>query len=415
MKIIARSLRERDFRLYFTGQSVSFVGTWVQQVALTWIAYEISGSALVLGMVAFAGQLPSLLLCPLGGLLADRISRRHILIATQLAEMSVALSLAVAAAHGVLTSSLLVGAAFATGVAVAFEMPARHAFICEVVRRPAAHLSNAIALNSMSFNAARLLGPALGGAVLALSGTSACFFANALSYLPEIYTLMTIRPLLSDRTRKASNLAAAFKYVKRNAAARGLLLTVACTSIGLAPFTTLPPKYVVDILHGDSSELGMLMGAAGCGALIAGLSIARRRSVAGMESSVEAGCVVAGLTACLFAWNTDYLFAMVLMMASGWCTVKIVTVSHAMLQMIVPNAVRGQLMAFYTMCYGGALSLASLAVGALAQWRGVAEMFVLSAVVYFLLAIALRNLLHELRAEPPSFGVAVANRQSVER
>ena len=119
MKIIARSLRERDFRLYFTGQSVSFVGTWVQQVALTWIAYEISGSALVLGMVAFAGQLPSLLLCPLGGLLADRISRRHILIATQIAEMSVALLLAVAAAHGALTSSLLIGAAFATGVAVA--------------------------------------------------------------------------------------------------------------------------------------------------------------------------------------------------------------------------------------------------------------------------------------------------------
>lgn len=399
MRFIARSLRERDFRLYFSGQSVSFVGTWVQQVALAWIAYQQTGSALVLGLVTFAGQIPSLLLCPLGGMLADRVSRRKILVATQLIEMTVAAVLAIFAAGGMLSPAILVGASLAVGIAVAFEMPARHAFIAEIVRDKG-KVSNAIALNSVSYNTARLLGPALGGLVLVNYGDAACFGANALSYLPEVYTLLAIRPVKSDNHRTSTaGFAASIEYLRSNLTARWLLLTVACTSVALSPFVMLLPVYAKDVLGGDPSVLGMLMGAAGCGALASGLSMARRKCVAGIERNIVAGCLIAGVGAGLLAWNTHYSTALLLMVVSGWCTVKIVTSSHALLQAIVPDRVRGQIMAFYTMCYGGAVSVTSLAVGALTQVLGVQHMFVLSAVVYLAAGFALRGMLPELREE----------------
>ena len=399
MTLIARSLGERDFRMYFAGQSVSFVGTWVQQVAVSWIAYRLTGSALVLGVVAFAGQIPSLLLAPLGGLLADRCSRRKILIATQLAEMAVAALLAVLSAGSLLSPAILVGASLAVGIAVAIEMPARHAFIAEIVY-DAGNASNAIALNSVAFNAARLLGPAIGGLVLAAYGDEACFGVNALSYLPEVYTLLAIRPLASDQGREtAPSRAGGIDYLRRHTAASWLLSTVACTSVAVSPFAMLLPAYAKDILDGDPSVLGLLMGAAGCGALVSGLSMAGRRFVQGIESNIVHGCLLAGVTAGLFAWNTHYLIALALMVFSGWSTVRIVTSSHALLNAIVPDRVRGQLMAFYTMSYGGAVSLASLAAGALTQTLGVQWMFALSAALYLAAGFALYSVLPDLRRE----------------
>jgi MFS family permease len=399
MKLIARSLRERDFRMYFAGQSVSFVGTWVQQVAVSWIAYRLTGSALVLGVVAFAGQIPSLLLAPLGGLLADRCSRRKILIATQLAEMAVAALLAVLSAGNLLSPAILVGASLAVGIAVAIEMPARHAFMTEIVH-DIGNVSNAIALNSVAFNAARLLGPAIGGLVLTAYGDEACFVANALSYLPEVYTLLAIRPLASDHGRKAASVrAGGIDYLRRHAAACWLLSTVACTSVAVSPFAMLLPAYAKDILDGDPSVLGLLMGAAGCGALASGLSMAGRRFVQGIESNIVTGCLLAGVAAGLFAWNTHYLLAVALMVFSGWGTVRIVTSSHALLQAIVPDGVRGQIMAFYTMCYGGAVSIASLAVGALTHTLGIQCMFAMSAIIYIAAGLALHGMLPELRKE----------------
>ena len=398
MRFIARSLRERDFRLYFTGQSVSFVGTWVQQVALSWIAYQLTGSAFVLGLVTFAGQIPRLLLSPLGGILADRFSHRKILVATQLIEMMVAALLAILSAGGNLSAEVLVGASLAVGIAVAFEMPARHAFISEIVQNRN-NVSNAIALNSISFNAARLLGPAVGGVMLAAFGEETCFGANALTYLPEVYTLVAIHSVTSDHARNGSNFAGSVEYLRQYAVARWLLVTVACTSIALSPFSILLPIYAKDILDGAPSMLGVLMGAAGCGALASGLLIARRRFVWGIESNIVIGCLIAGITAGIFAWNTHYLAALALMAVSGACTIMIVTSSHALLVSIVPGHVRGQIMALYTMCYGGAVSIASLAIGALTSSLGVQPMFVLSAAVYFVVGIALLRILPKLRKE----------------
>jgi MFS family permease len=307
--------------------------------------------------------------------------------------------LAIVSANGNLTPTILVVASLVAGIAVAFEMPARHAFISEVVH-DVNNVSNAIALNSVAFNAARLLGPALGGWALAAYGNEACFGVNAASYLPEIYTLLAIRPVASDSARRTtSDFAASIAYVRKRAVARWLLLTVACTSIAVSPFAMLLPVYAKDVLGGDPSVLGLLMGAAGCGALASGLSMAQRRFVSGLESNIVSGCFVAGVTAWTFAWNSHYLGALGLMVLSGWCTVRIVTASHSLLQALVPDRVRGQIMAFYTMCYGGALSIASLAVGALTPVLGIQMMFVLSAAMYLAAGFALHRMLPELRDE----------------
>ena len=398
MTLVARSLGERDFRLYFAGQSVSFIGTWVQQVALSWIAYRMTGSPLVLAAVTFGGQIPSLLLSPLGGILADRISRRKILVATQLIEMTAAAMLAVSAGIGILSPAILFCASLVVGVAVAFEMPARHAFLSAIVRDKS-NLSNAIALNSVSFSAARLLGPALGGLVLADFGDEACFVANALSYLPEIYTLLAVRTLKSDRAHAASNVAGGLEYLRGCAVVRWLLITVASASVALSPFAVLLPMYARNVLGGDAVVLGALMGAAGYGAMVSGLLIAKRKSVLGIESNVIAACLIAGATAWILSWNTHYLAALALMMVSGGCTVQIITSTHALIQSIVPNQVRGQIMAFYTMCYGGAVSVGSLAMGAMAESLGIQLMFVVASSVYFSTGLALLWMLDALRRE----------------
>jgi len=395
---VARSLRERDFRLYLAGQSVSFLGTWVQQVALSWIAYRMTGSPLVLAGITFAGQIPSLLLSPLGGVLADRTSRRKILVATQLIEMTTAAILAGAAGAGVLSPAILFCASLVVGVAVAFEMPARHAFLSEIVRDKS-NVSNAIALNSVSFSAARLLGPAVGGLVLADFGDAVSFGTNALSYLPEIYTLLAVRTMKSDRARAASNVAGGVEYLRSCAVVRWLLITLACSSVALSPFAVLLPMYARNILGGDAVVLGTLMGAAGYGALVSGLLIARRKSVLGIESNVVAACLIAGIAAWSISWNTHYLVALALMMVSGGCTVQIVTSTHTLIQSLVPNQVRGQIMAFYTMCYGGAVSVGSLAMGAMAESLGIQLMFVVASSVYFSTGLALLWMLDALRRE----------------
>jgi MFS family permease len=395
---LLRSLEARDFRLYFSGQFVSFIGTWVQQVALSWIAYRVTGSAAVLGLVAFASQAPTLLLGPVGGLLADRVSRRRILVCTQLAEMGVAVALALLAAKGLLMTETLVAAALVLGVAIAFEMPARQALVADLVREHG-HLSNAIALNSVSFNVARLVGPAVGACMLAGLGDLACFAANATSYVVEIFTLLMLRPKGSHVQRQRGTLAQGLAYLRASTAPRWLLLTVAFSSIALAPFVTLLPVFAKEVFGRGVDSLGMLMAAFGFGSLAAALSLANRSHVTGFSLKVVAGCLCAGAAAALLSCNQHFLVALALMVVSGWSTVMIVTSSHILLQAVVPDHMRGQLMAFFGMAYGGALSLASLGVGALASMFGARPVFLGSALLYVAVGLALNRVLPRLRQD----------------
>src|ERR1035437_10358047 len=216
-----RALAERDFRLYFFGQVVSLVGTWVQQVAMAWITYRVTGRAVMLGLIAFSGQIPILLLAPVGGLLADRLNRRKLLAATQVVAMAVAAWLGYLSYTWSFSAWALVIASVVLGVSSAVEMPTRQAFILQTIH-DRSHATNAIALNSLAFNGARLVGPAVAGAVLALIGETACFVVNAVSYVAALYTLLVMRPRAVDPHRRRGTFREAIRYVKDFPPARWL-------------------------------------------------------------------------------------------------------------------------------------------------------------------------------------------------
>lgn len=398
VKNMFRSLAGRDFRLYFFGQVVSLVGTWVQQVALSWIAYRVTGSAFMLGLIAFSGQIPMLLLTPLGGMLADRVSRREILLATQYVEMAVAVLLAVLAFGNDFSPWVLIAASIVLGVAGAMEMPARQAFITEILhdRR---HMSNAIALNSLTFNVARLAGPAVAGLILAVFGDVACFAINAISYIAAIATLLVIRPVRPASIKRGGSLMEGVAYLRGFLPAGWLIISVAIASFCISPFMTFMPVYAKDIFHGGPDMLGTLMGASGFGALLAALFLANRKSVFGLGNFIVGGFFLSGIASAAFSYNQLLTLAMPLLMASGFSLIIIVTSCNILLQTLVPEQLRGRVMAIYTMSFIGMLPVGSLLMGALAHRAGVQVTFLLAGVAAVAMAYALRRMLPQLRLE----------------
>jgi MFS family permease len=398
MKNMFRALAGRDFRLYFFGQVVSLIGTWVQQVALSWIAYRVTGSAFMLGLIAFSGQIPMLLVTPLGGMLADRFNRRNILLATQFVEMSVAVLLAVLAFYNEFAPWVLIAASVVLGLAGAIEMPARQAFITEILhdRR---HMSNAIALNSLTMNVARLAGPAVAGIILAAFSDTVCFAANAASYLAAIYALMAIHS--RARTHHAGNgaLLEGVAYLKGFAPAAWLVMTVAVASFCASPFMTFMPVYAKDVFHGGPDMLGTLMGTSGFGALLAALYLANRKSVLGLGSFIAGGCLLSGVASAAFAYNQLLTLALPLLVASGFSLIMIVTSCNILLQSMVPEALRGRVMALFTMSFIGMLPVGSLVLGALAHKAGVQATFLLAGVVALGMGYLLKRKLPQLRVE----------------
>ena len=381
MKNTFRSLAGRDFRYYFFGQAISLIGTWVQQVALSWIAYRVTGSAFMLGLVAFSGQIPMLVATPLGGMLADRFSKRNILLWTQVVEMAVATALSVVAWQQSFSPWILITASAVLGVAGAMEMPTRQAFITEIIHDRSL-LPNAIALNSLTFNAARLLGPAVAGFTLAIFNEPACFAINAVSYVAAIYTLLTIHLEKPAGNRTSGSLIEALEYVRRFAPARWLVATVAVTSICVSPFMTFMPVYAQDIFNGGPDLLGILLGASGGGALAAALFLASRRSLAGIGNRIILACLVGGVASVAFAYNHLLTLALPLLFVSGGSFIMIVTSCNILLQSLVPEHLRGRGMALYTMSFIGMLPLGSLVYGSLAHQIGsVKPVFVIAGVI----------------------------------
>jgi MFS family permease len=396
-----RSLAGRDFRLYFIGQVISLIGTWVQQVALSWIAYRVTGSAFMLGLVAFSGQIPMLLLTPFGGGLADRFKRRSILLLTQVIEMAVAATLAMVAWQGEFTAPILIAASLVLGVCGAIEMPTRQAFIMDILH-DRQHMTNAIALHSLTFNGARLVGPALAGVLLAAAGEVACFMINALSYIAAIYTLLAIHPRQAALHRSKGSLRESLAYVRDFPPARWLLGMVALTSFCVAPFMTFMPVYAKDIFHGGPDTLGTLMGASGFGALLAALYLANQRSITGLGMHIVAACVAAGSASAAFAYNPLLTLALPLLIVTGSATIIIVTSCNMVLQSLVSDHLRGRVMAFYTMSFIGVMPLGSLADGWLAHRIGVQPVFLLAGGMALIMGYAFwRKLPYLLREAHP--------------
>jgi MFS family permease len=367
-----RALRHRNYRLFFSGQIISLVGTWMQNIAQSWLVYRLTGSSLLLGLVGFAGQIPVFLLSPVGGVFADRHSRHRIVIATQVSAMLLAFVLsALTLLEHIQVWQILVLAAL-LGVVNAFDIPARQAFIVEMVNGE--DLINAIALNSAMFNGARILGPAIAGVTVVAIGEGWCFFANGASYIAVIVglLLMVVTPRPRDR-RVASGLESiieGFRFVAHTGPVRALLLLLGLVSLTGMPYAVLMPIFADRILHGGARGLGLLMGSTGVGALAATLALAARRGVHGLGRWVRYASMGFGASLILFSVSRSFLVSVLLLLPAGFCMLLQMSSSNTLIQTMVPDALRGRVMAVYSMMFMGMAPFGALLAGAAANRLG---------------------------------------------
>jgi MFS family permease len=370
---IARAFRSRNFRLFFSGQSVSLVGTWITRIATSWLVYRLTGSALLLGVVGFCGQIPTLLLAPFAGVLVDRWDRHRILVVTQILSMLQSLALALLVFTGTITVPLILALQVVQGIINAFDTPARQAFVIQMVE-DRADLPNAIALNSSMVNASRIIGPSIGGIVIAAVGEGWCFLADAISYLAVIASLLamqvTVRPTPPRDTRLSEELRAGFEYVSRFVPVRSALLLLSLVSIMGMPYTVLMPLISSTVLHGGAHTLGFLMTASGVGALGGALYLASRRSVLGLGRVMALATAVFGLGLIVFSLSRTLWFALVALPFVGAGMMVTMAATNTIIQTVVTEELRGRVMAFYTMAFLGTAPIGSLIAGVAADRVG---------------------------------------------
>ena len=386
-----RALRHRNFRLFLGGQIVSLAGTWMQQVALSWLVYRLTRSPLLLGLVGFAGQVPTLLLAPVAGAWADRGNRRRIVIATQALAMVQALLLAALVLHGTASVGQVMALSVFLGLVNGVDVPTRQAFLVEMVTGRD-DLANAIALNSSVFNAARLVGPAVAGFMIALVGEGVVFLLNGLSYVAVIAALYAMR--LGPRPRAVGpleplprRLAEGFRYAFGFAPIRALLLLVAVVSLMGVPFSVLMPVFATEVLHGGPRTLGLLMAASGVGALTGALYLAGRATVRGLGQVILVCVVLFGISLLGFALSRRLWLSMAALLGAGLGLMVQMASSNTILQTIVDDDKRGRVMSFYSMAFMGMVPFGSLLAGLLASRIG-APATVASGGVACLLAAA---------------------------
>ncbi len=374
MKIDAlRALRHRNFRLFFCGQSVSLAGTWMTRLATSWLVYRLTGSSLLLGVVTFAGQIPTFLLAPVAGVWVDRWERRRVLLVTQLLAALQSLLLAGLTLSGRITIQEIVWLSIFQGLINAFDMPARQSFLVQMVEGRT-DLSNAIALNSTMVNGARLLGPAMAGIVIAAVGEGYCFLIDGLSYFAVIASLLAMKIEGQAVNQSAASMLVRLKegwtYVSTFAPIRTVLLSFAIVSFMGVPYTVLMPVFATKILHGGPHTLGFLMGAAGVGSIIAAVILAARKSVRGLYRVIPAVSAMFGGGLIAFSFSRNYWLSLALMAVTGFGMIQFAAASNTVIQTIAEEDKRGRVMSYYTMAYMGASPFGSLLAGSLAPVIG---------------------------------------------
>jgi MFS family permease len=396
-----RSLKHRNFQLFFSGQLISLVGTWMQTVAQSWLVYRMTGSSLLLGLVSFAGQIPVFPMAPLAGMVADRLNRRKVVIATQTASMILAFILAFLTLKGIVTVWEVVVLASLMGVVNSFDIPARQAFLVEMVGRE--DLMNAIALNSSMFNGARIIGPAIAGVLVASIGEGWCFFANAVSYIAVIAGLIVMRMPHKKRERELAtafeHIAEGFRFVRKTAPIRALMQLLGLVSFVALPYTILLPIFAKDILHGDARTLGVLATATGIGALAGALTLASRTKVQGLGRWVAISGMAAGASLILFAFSHSYVLSIILLLPVGFSVMTQLGATNTLVQAMVPDRLRGRTMAVYSMMFMGMSPLGALASGALADRIGAPRTVAIGGALAIVGAIAFARNLPRIRVE----------------
>ena len=390
--VFSRALASRNYRLYFAGQLVSLAGTWMQQIAMIWLAWRLSNSAAVLGLVGFASQIPILLLGPVAGVVSDRFDRRRILLATQFAALLQALVLAALTWGGIVSAAWLIALAFILGCINAVDLPTRQAFSAQLVESRE-DLPNAIALNSLLMNSARFIGPALAGFAVTAFGEAWCFAINAASYLAVIIALLAMR--LGPQRMAAEPAWQAFRegfgYAWGHATIRHRLLAVASLSFLLTPYAVMMPLYANAIYGGDARTYGLLIGSAGIGALFAGLYLASRQGTERLPRRVADAMLVGAAGLMLFAYNTSLALGFAIVMTIGFAVIAFVAGSNTLVQVEVDDAYRGRVMGIFSMAFLGIAPLGSFAVGQLAQRVGVQPVLFACGLLALAAGLAMRR------------------------
>ena len=370
---LLRALRHRNYRLFFSGQSVSLVGTWITRIATSWLVYRLTGSALLLGVVGFCGQIPTLVLSPFAGVLVDRFDRHRILVITQFFSMLQSLALALLALPGIIKVWEILALQVVQGVINAFDTPARQSFIVDMIE-DRADLPNAIALNSSMVNGSRIIGPSIGGIVIAAVGEGWCFMIDAISYLAVIASLMAMRVAKKQRPetvgRVVEELRAGLSYVSRSVPMRSALLLLALVSTMGMPYTVLMPAIAMERLHGGPHTLGFLMTASGLGALAGALYLASRNSVLGLGKAMVLSTIAFGVGLAAFSQSRVIWLSLILLPIVGGGMMVETASTNTILQTIVEEGMRGRVMSFYTMAFLGTAPLGSLLAGLLADHIG---------------------------------------------
>jgi MFS family permease len=373
LRLLLRALRARNLRLFFAGQGVSLVGTWMQQVAMSWLVYRLTGSQFLLGVIGFTGQIPSFFLAPVAGVLADRWDRRRLVIATQVFALVQAAMLALLVATGAVRVWQMVVLSLVLGIVNAFDIPARQAFIVDLVE-DRADLGNAIALNSSMVNAARLVGPSIAGLLVAAAGEGACFLLNAASYLAVMAALAAMRVRTPAPRRESRRLLLelreGFGYAFGSPPIRSVLLLVALVSFSGMPYAVLLPVFARDVFHGGARTYGLLMAMAGSGALAGTVYLASRRSVLGLDLVIALTAVLFGAGLIAFALSGVLLPSLLFLVVIGFGAMAFVSSCNAFLQSIVDDDKRGRAMSIYVMALVGMAPFGSLCAGALAHGFG---------------------------------------------
>ena len=401
MKHLTRALRHRNYRLFFTGQTLSLVGTWITRVATSWLVYRLTGSELLLGLVSFCGQIPTMLLAPFAGVLVDRWDRHRLLVITQVLSMLQTLALAVLTFQDLISVRWLLALQVVQGLINAFDTPARQAFVVEMVE-DRADLPNAIALNSAMVNGSRILGPSIGGALIAAVGEGWCFMADAISYVFVVASLLLMRVKATTEepvtSRLLEEMRAGFDYVRASPPIRTALIVLAVVSTMAMPYTVLMPAFVHDVLRGGPKTLGLLMTSSGAGALAGGLYLASRRSVVGLGRVVMYATLTFGAGLIAFTFARTLWVAMLVLPIVGAGFMVQMAATNTVLQTLVDDRLRGRVMAFYTMAFFGTAPIGSLLAGVAADRFGSRATIAFGGVACIASALWLAAKLPSLRA-----------------
>ncbi|MGD9787368.1 MAG: MFS transporter [Sulfuricellaceae bacterium] len=382
-----RALRHRNFRLYFSGQLVSLVGTWMQQVAMGWLVYRLTGSVFLLGVVGFSSQIPILLFAPFGGVFSDRFNRHRLLILTQALAMLQAFSLAaLTLAHLVQVWHLIVMAAL-LGLINAVDAPARQSLVVFLVEKRE-DMANAIALNSLVMNATRLVGPAIAGWLVGLVGEGYCFLLNGLSYVAVLFALTKIRVHIPHQEPHPirRGLGDGLRYTVGHGPIRGLLTLVALLSVTVVPYIVLMPYYAREVFHGDARTLGLLMACSGAGALLGSLFLASRRAGAPLHDHVTLTAQFAAGALMVFSFSQWLWLSMLALVVMGFGVIATAAATNTLIQSYVEERFRGRVMSLFTMSFLGMAPIGSFIAGSVGHWVGVPATLLTGGLITLVLA-----------------------------